>query len=81
MAYRAHIGDLYYVSVTTGPSAIAELLVNLGVPSISQDRVKFCIQVGYIKSYQKNQQEGLAVARIARDDGSSSTNRSSYGYD
>jgi len=26
-------------------------------------------------------QEGLAVARIARDDGSSSTNRSSDGYD
>jgi len=28
-----------------------------------------------------HRQEGLAVARIARDDGSSSTNRSSNGYD
>jgi len=30
--------------------------------------VKFDAQVGYIKSYKTNKQEGLAVASIARDD-------------
>ena len=42
-----------------GPSAIAELLVNFGGPVhisgvAEATAVKFCTQVGYIKSYQKN---------------------------
>jgi len=42
---------------------------------------KTAFYIAYIQGFVKKKQEGLAVARIARDDGSSSTNRSSDGYD
>jgi len=38
-------------------------------------------QVSWVKIQDIYLQEGLAVARIVQDDGSSSTNHSSDGYD